>query len=197
MTHTDSPDLPDQLSSTDRQTLLRLARQAIMAIITGQPMPSLDRQFLSNPLRQEGTCFVTLTINGNLRGCIGGLEARQPLYADVIEHAMASATEDYRFSPVQPDELSLISIEISHLTIPQPLEYDNPQDLPRLLKPGIDGVVLKDGMRRATFLPQVWEKVPEPEIFLSMLCNKMGVASDTWKHHKLEVLIYHVEEFHE
>lgn len=197
MTQIDSRDQLDQLSAAERQTLLHLARQAITAIVEGQPMPDPDGDLLTEPLRQVGTCFVTLTIGGELRGCIGGLEASQPLFADVIEHAMASATQDYRFSPAQPEELPLISIEISRLTIPQPLTYDQPQDLPKLLKPGVDGVVLKDGMRRATFLPQVWEKVPEPEIFLNMLCHKMGASSDTWKRKKLEVLIYHVEEFHE
>lgn len=185
------------LNPQERATLLRLARQALEDGVNGRPLAHLDLEQFSPRLRQLGVAFVTLTIRGELRGCVGALEASQPLVEDVREHAVAAALEDYRFSPVQPAELSSIAIEISCLTEPQPLEYGQPKELLTLLRPGIDGVVLRDGLRRATFLPQVWEKVPEPEIFLSMLCRKMGAASDLWRAKKLTVLTYQVEEFHE
>jgi AmmeMemoRadiSam system protein A len=140
---------------------------------------------------------VTLTSHGELRGCIGALEATQPLVEDVRIHAIAAALEDYRFPPVHPEELPFIKIEISRLTTPQPLDYRDPADLLSQLRPGVDGVVLRDGMRRATFLPQVWEKVPEADIFLGMLCRKMGAPTETWRKKKLTVLTYQVEEFHE
>ena len=187
----------DQLAPLERATLLSLARQALEDGVNGRPRTALNLDDLPPRLRQPGVTFVTLTIRGELRGCVGGLEVSLPLAEDVRTHAVAAALEDYRFPPVLPAELSSISIEISCLTEPQPLEYDRPEELPAGLRPGLDGVVLVDGLRRATFLPQVWEKVPEPEIFLSMLCRKMGAATDLWRSKKLTVLTYQVEEFHE
>jgi AmmeMemoRadiSam system protein A len=157
----------------------------------------LDENELTPVLRAPGASFVTLTVEGVLRGCIGALEPYQSLAEDVREHARAAALEDYRFPPVSPEELERINIEVSRLTTPQPLGYSEPDQLPGLLRPGVDGVVLMDGYRRATFLPQVWEKLPNPIDFLEHLCVKMGASPDLWKRKKLEVLIYQVEEFHE
>lgn len=189
--------IPDYLSEEDRGLLLRLARQALERGVRRESKYTLDLQALPENLRQAGASFVTLTRHGELRGCIGALDAYQPLAEDVCEHAVAAALQDYRFPPVTPDELPEIEIEISRLTTPKPLVYNDPNDLPRRLHPPIDGVVLKDGFRRATFLPQVWEKLPDPEVFLSHLCQKMGAPPDLWKHKILEVLTYQVEEFHE
>jgi uncharacterized protein len=132
-----------------------------------------------------------------LRGCIGSLEAYQSLVADVQEHARQAALEDYRFPPVKAAEIAKLHIEISRLTAAVPLKYENPGDLPGLLHPNEDGVILKDGFRRATFLPQVWEQLPDPNEFLSHLCAKMSAPADLWKRKVLEVSIYHVEEFEE
>jgi AmmeMemoRadiSam system protein A len=148
-------------------------------------------------LREPGASFVTLTENGDLRGCIGALEPYQPLVQDVCEHAAAAAMEDYRFPPVRPDEVSLLEIEISRLTPPERLEYTDPLELPTHLRPHIDGVVLRDGFRRSTFLPQVWEKIPDPVTFLAHLCQKMGAPATFWRHKLLEVYTYQVEEFKE
>ena len=98
---------------------------------------------------------------------------------------------------MSPEELSQIEIEISRLTLPVPLEYSTPEDLLAKLRPGIDGVLLRDGVRRATFLPQVWEKIPDPAEFLDNLCYKMGVSPELWRKKHLDVSIYRVEEFHE
>lgn len=188
----------ETLTPDERRQLLQLARRSIEQAVCGNAglPPELDT--FPPALREIGVCFVTLTLpGGELRGCIGGLEAVQPLARDVWEHAAAAALDDYRFMPVAPEELPLIQIEISRLTQPQPLDYENPEDLPGLLHPNVDGVVLRDGLRRATFLPQVWEKIPDPREFLSHLCQKMGAASDLWRRRKLKVEIYHVEEFHE
>ncbi len=188
----------ETLTTAERKQLLALARQAIECAVTGGEFPDPDLAQLSPNLRADGVCFVTLTLpGGKLRGCIGGLEARFPLAQDVCMHAVAAALEDYRFLPVRPEELSLLSIEISRLTFPQLLEYDQPMDLPNLLHPLRDGVVLQDGLRRATFLPQVWETLPDPCQFLSHLCQKMGAAADLWRIRKLKVEIYHIEEFRE
>jgi AmmeMemoRadiSam system protein A len=136
-------------------------------------------------------------MHGELRGCIGALEPYQPLADDVHEHAIAAALQDPRFPPVSPDELDEIHIEVSRLGLAYSLEYFTAEDLTQKLRPHVDGVILRDGMRRATFLPQVWEKIPDPAKFLDNLCYKMGAAPDTWRRKHLEVLIYQVEEFHE
>jgi AmmeMemoRadiSam system protein A len=148
-------------------------------------------------LQQHGASFVTLTIQGALRGCIGTLEAYQPLVLDVVDHAAAAAIEDYRFSPVSPAEIQMIAIEISILTPPTRLEYSSPSDLMKKLNPGEDGVIIRDGRQRATFLPQVWEQLPDPGEFLTHLCQKMGAAGELWKNKNMEVLTYQVEEFHD
>jgi len=189
--------MPDCLSSDEKKNLLRIARQALMLAVNNQPVPPVDVKGLTLLLRENGASFVTLTEGGDLRGCVGALEPSMPLADDVQYHAIAAALQDYRFPPVRPDEVARIVIEISRLTLPQPLPYQDPQDLLTKLRPHIDGVILKDGFRRATFLPQVWEKLPQPRAFLAHLCQKMGAPSDLWERRELQVLIYQVEEFHE
>jgi AmmeMemoRadiSam system protein A len=189
--------MDDQLTAEEKQTLLRLARSALESGVRGDDLPSLDLETMTPHLRQPGASFVTLTIKGELRGCIGALEPLQPLAADVGEHAVAAALDDPRFMPVKPDELENIDIEISRLTLPRDLDYADTSDLLQKLRPGVDGVILRDGERRATFLPQVWEKIPDKAAFLDHLCAKMGAMPDTWRHRHLRVETYQVQEFHE
>jgi AmmeMemoRadiSam system protein A len=185
------------LTEAEKQTLLQLAREALDSGVNGKKLPPVDETRLTPLLRAAGASFVTLTVNGQLRGCIGALQPYQPLYIDVREHAVAAALEDYRFAPVRPGELSKIHLEVSRLTTPQALIYQDPDDLLARLQPGIDGVILREGSRRATFLPQVWAQIPAKEEFLSHLCVKMGAAPNLWKHKHIDVQIYQVEEFHE
>jgi AmmeMemoRadiSam system protein A len=189
--------MTDSLTDVEKQTLLRLAREAMECGVRGKKLPPVDAASLTPRLLEHGASFVTLTVNGDLRGCIGALEAYQPLVDDVREHAIAAALEDPRFRPVGEDELKRISIEVSYLSAPRPLEYSTSEDLPAKLRPHVDGVILKHDFRRATFLPQVWEKIPDPEEFLDHLCAKMGARSNLWRSTKLQVYIYQVEEFHE
>ena len=189
--------MDDKLTPEEKQTLLRLAREALEAGVRKQALPPIDPASLTPTLRADGAAFVTLTVRGNLRGCIGALEPYQPLAEDVREHAVAAALEDYRFPQVQESELPKIEIEVSRLTIPVPLEYSTPDDLLEKIHPGLDGVLLRDGLRRATFLPQVWEKIPDKELFMENLCMKMGATPDIWRRKHLQVSIYQVEEFHE
>ena len=190
-------EIEGNLNENDRAVLLRLARETIQLTAARQALPHLDLADYSKDLRQDGVSFVTLTIDEQLRGCIGALEAYQPLVLDVQEHAAAAASEDYRFSRVRPEEVPLLEIEISRLTPTQTLQYENWQDLIAQLRPGLDGVLIRDGRRRATFLPQVWEKLPDPQNFLSHLCVKMGAPENYWQTQKLDVSIYQVEEFKE
>ncbi len=189
--------MEDHLTKEEKKTLLTIARAALESGVRRQPLPSLDDENITPTLHAEGASFVTLTMHGNLRGCIGALEPYQPLVDDVREHAVAAAMEDYRFPPVQDNELANIKIEVSRLTRPVRLEYSDADDLLGKLRPTVDGVILKDGFRRATFLPQVWEKIPGPVEFLENLCYKMGASQDAWRRKHLDVLVYQVEEFHE
>jgi AmmeMemoRadiSam system protein A len=189
--------MTDQLTAEEKQTLLRLAREALVHAVRGGKLRPLDHKILTPSLRDQGASFVTLTIEGELRGCIGALEAYQSLADDVREHAVAAALEDPRFRPVDETELDKIQIEVSRLTAPYPLEYSSSEDLLTKLRPKVDGVILKSDFRRATFLPQVWEKISDPEDFLDHLCAKMGVKPNLWRNTKLQVFIYQVEEFHE
>jgi AmmeMemoRadiSam system protein A len=189
--------MKDKLTLEEQKTLLRVAREAMECAVKGERLPPLDPSTLSSNLREQGASFVTLTIRGQLRGCIGALEAYQPLAEDVREHAIAAALQDPRFPQVGKDELRRIQIEVSRLTRPIPLEYKDAKDLLSKLRPHVDGVILRDGFHRATFLPQVWEKIPNPPEFLANLCYKMGASRDLWQTRHLDVFVYQVEEFHE
>jgi len=186
-----------QLTPAEKTRLLEIAREAIVAAVHGSPPGPINRGDLTPLLQADGAAFVTLTVSGDLRGCIGALEAYQPLVDDVQEHAVAAALEDFRFPPVQAYELNSIKIEISRLTEPVPLAYEKPDDLLSKLHPHMDGVIIREGRHRATFLPQVWDKLPDPRAFLSQLCLKMGAPADYWTKNHLEVSVYQVEEFHE
>lgn len=189
--------MSSSLTDVEKQTLLRIARAAMESAVCGKSPPPLEEQSLTPALREKGASFVTLTVRGELRGCIGALEAYQPLAQDVREHAVAAALEDPRFPPVRETELNIIHIEVSRLTPPHELSYSNTDDLLARLRPHIDGVILKQGFRKATFLPQVWEKIPDPAEFLDQLCYKMGRRGNLWRETKLQVYVYQVEEFHE
>jgi len=165
--------------------------------LKGEELPPLNREELPPNLLEPGACFVTLTKAGQLRGCVGSIEAVQPLIQDVRDRAVGAAFGDPRFPSVTAPELEDLEIEVSILTSPEPLFYDTPKDLVRKLRVGVDGVILKGRFRRATFLPQVWENLPDPELFLARLCQKMGLAPDAWRVNKMGVDIYQVEKFSE
>ncbi len=187
------------LTPEEQRALLRLAREALERGVRHLPIPEPNWEALPPRLRQPGATFVTLTEDGQLRGCIGSLEAVRPLARDVQENAVAAALRDPRFWPVQPEELPRLRVEISYLTPLRPLVYTSPMDLLRRLRPGIDGVVLVDPEtgRRATFLPQVWEQLPDPATFLSHLSLKMGAPPDLWQQRPLQVYTYEVQKFAE
>ena len=190
--------MQEKLTHEEQRILLRLAREAMERGVRGEDLPPLDLSSLPLPLREEGSSFVTITLYGQLRGCIGALEAYQPLAEDVRAHAVAAALKDPRFPSLREEELSGIQIEISRLTRPIPLEYQDANDLLSKLRPHLDGVILRDdSYHRATFLPQVWEKIPKPAEFLDNLCYKMGLEPDIWRRKHFQVLTYQVEEFHE
>lgn len=181
------------LSDDQKQFLLKLARQSLEACVREQPPPSpTDAPAVA---RQKCGCFVTLTKRGDLRGCIGYLEGIKPLYEAVIDNAENAALRDHRFSPVRPEELAEIRVEISVLTPPVPLEHGGPDDLLKKLVPGQDGIILKRGFQQSTFLPQVWDQLPDKVQFLEHLSTKGGMPRDGWK--SAEVLRYRAIHFEE
>jgi AmmeMemoRadiSam system protein A len=150
-----------------------------------------------NPwLNDLAATFVTLKQSGELRGCIGSLKARYSLMDDLQSNAIAAAFHDPRFPPLSEDELDQIQIEVSVLSTPEKIRFVSEADLLAQLKPHIDGVIFNYGNNRSTFLPQVWEKLSSPELFMAQLKQKAGLAADFWSD---EVLIYRysVEKFTE
>lgn len=182
------------LDERQGQQLLVLARKALtekMAKGTGPAVP--DEPALST----RAATFVTLKIAGKLRGCIGNLEPVGALWEGVRDNAINAAFHDHRFSPLTPEELPSVRVDISILSPPKPLEYKDAEDLLAKLRPGIDGVILRDGRRGATFLPQVWHQLPSPRQFLDHLCLKAGLPRDAWQQAKLGIHTYQVQSFQE
>ena len=181
------------------QQLVRLARETIAAEL-GQPLHEdsmATGQLEDEAYQAHRASFVTLTIGGQLRGCIGSLVATEPITTNISKNAINAAFHDPRFSPLSLDEFSEVSIDISILSEPVRLPYDNANDLLTKLRPGIDGVILRKETASATFLPQVWEQLPKPEDFLEHLCLKAGLSSQAWRTGDLEVQIYQVQYFEE
>jgi len=160
--------------------LLSLARRSIEHGLQHGCALTVGAADYSETLRARRACFVTLHSEGKLRGCIGSLEARRPLIEDVAANAFAAAFRDPRFSPLARHELAAVHIDISVLSPPQPLQFESEQDLIDQLRPGIDGLILEAGTHRATFLPSVWEQLPEPRQFLEHLKLKAGLSGHEW-----------------
>jgi AmmeMemoRadiSam system protein B/AmmeMemoRadiSam system protein A len=173
--------------------LLQLARENLIAAVHKKELTLPEN--IPEYAKENRGCFVTLTINGNLRGCIGYIEPIKPLVQAVAENARNASMRDPRFAKVNENELGMIAIELSVLTVPVPLEFESPKELLEKLRPGIDGVILENGPYQSTFLPQVWEQLPDRVMFLEYLSRKAGVDSDGWKQSKVK--IYQAEHFEE
>ena len=156
--------------------LLPIARAAISRALNVPATANESAPWLSEP----GASFVTLTQRGELRGCIGSLQAHRSLLADVKGNAVSAALHDPRFTPLSADELGITDIEISLLTPSQVMQFRNEADALSQLRPGVDGIVFEFGGYRSTFLPQVWEQLPEPHQFMAHLKRKAGLPADFW-----------------
>lgn len=172
--------LNSQISPEGRAFLIDLAKKSIRSgLLEGKPF-ALNLNELSEELIQPRAAFVTLQKYGDLRGCIGSLEAHRPLAEDVSYNAYAAAFYDPRFPSVSADEIALLDIHISILTPAVQMNFKSEQDLIAQLKPGVDGLILEEKSKRGTFLPSVWEALPEPCEFLSQLKRKAGLPADYW-----------------
>jgi hypothetical protein len=180
-----------------RRQLLELARSTIKKAVQGEEVPEPKTRDIPTPFAEQRACFVTLTKDGQLRGCIGNIFPRESLYTGVMHMARGAALNDFRFPAVRANEVDQLEIEISVLTVPQPLAYGSPHELLDKLRPGVDGVVLRFGPKEATYLPQVWAQLPDKEEFLSHLAEKADLSPSAWKSTEAKVLTYQVEAFRE
>jgi len=173
--------------------LLKLARKTLEAHFKGK-RPEITED-IKKKFSEEKACFVTLTLSGELRGCVGSLEARQELWKDVVENSINAAFNDSRFPELALEELKKIKIEISVLSIPKKISFANLEEFKKKISG--KGVIIKKGWNSATYLPQVWEDISDKEEFLSSLCQKAGLNMNAWKEKGLDVWIYDVEKIKE
>ncbi|HEY0665961.1 MAG TPA: AmmeMemoRadiSam system protein A [Gallionella sp.] len=179
--------------NTDKgKTLLRLARAAI----AGEFGFISDDLLRSRWLEEPGATFVTLTLDDQLHGCIGSLQAYRPLIDDVRENAVAAAFYDPRFPPLSKEEFPRTLIEVSLLSKQESIRFSSEQDALAQLNPGLDGVVLEFGDHRATYLPQVWAQLPDPSAFIAQLKTKAGLPADFWSP-DIRLSHYTVQNWHE
>jgi len=190
---------PDRsaLTPAEGEVLLSLARRVLERAVLHGDFSRPDLEEFPARLREPGATFVTLTVFGELHGCIGSVQARRPLALDVTENALSAAFNDPRFPPLGPDDLPGLNIEISILTPLQPLSYTSPSHLVGQLRPGVDGVLIIRGRQRGLLLPQVWERLPDPAEFMAQLCLKAGLAPDAYLKTRLDVFVFQVQSFEE
>lgn len=170
----------ESYSEAECRLLIRLARQCISEGVAGNEPVRPEGEAIPIGLEKPRACFVTLKIDGRLRGCIGNLEANSSLVDAVLRNSYLAAFRDHRFDPVAESELDQLSYEISVLTPMVPLPVESEQDLIGKLRPGVDGLLFEADGKRATFLPSVWEQLPDARLFLSHLRQKAGLPADYW-----------------
>ena len=170
----------NMINEKQQQTLLTLAETAIRHALEHGTLLQVNPADYEEVLRQPSACFVTLQKKGQLRGCIGSLEANRSMVEDVIHNADAAAFSDPRFPPLLEDELSGLELDISLLTPAVEMHFASEKDLLSQLQPGIDGLIIEEGYRRGTFLPSVWEQLSLPEQFLQHLKLKAGLPANHW-----------------
>ncbi|MFH2093183.1 MAG: AmmeMemoRadiSam system protein A [Pseudomonadota bacterium] len=188
-----------ELSEQDGQLLLKLARQTILNAFgaEGNRMDLLKSKASKRVCEDKRGTFVTLHKGGELRGCIGNIEPGKTIFDGVVDNARYAAFKDSRFKPVSFKELDQIQIEVSILTQPEKLEYNSQQDLISKLETKTQGVIIEKGYHKATFLPQVWQQLDTPEVFLDHLCSKAGLSAGEWKSCNLDIYTYQVQLFEE
>jgi AmmeMemoRadiSam system protein A len=187
----------DQLTTEEGQYLLTVARQTIEDALWQKTNESAEDSGFSPKFSERRGTFVTLTMGGQLRGCIGHILPQESLFEGVKTNAINAAFRDPRFKPLAREELPKIQIEVSILTEPKPLAYEDGEDLLAKLRAGVDGLIIQKGAHQATFLPQVWEQLPDKKAFLTHLCMKAGLDADEWKRGELRVSTYQVQAFEE
>ncbi|MCG6937951.1 MAG: AmmeMemoRadiSam system protein A [Gammaproteobacteria bacterium] len=162
------------------EILLPIARSSIAEMLGLEHEAAQDIPWNASWLQQRGASFVTLTQQGQLRGCIGTLEAHRSLLEDVKSNAVSAAFHDPRFSPLRREEFGYTDIEVSLLSAMQAMDFSNEQQALQQLQPGTDGLVFEYGRHRSTFLPQVWQQLPSAKDFMAHLKQKAGLSASFW-----------------
>lgn len=188
------PSMNSPLAARDRAILLQVARQSIESGLHDSRPLEVELADYPEALHPLRATFVTLDIEHRLRGCIGTLEAHLPLVRDVADHAFAAAFQDPRFPPLRQEELPRLEIHISILSPSEPIQFGSEDELLAQLRPGVDGLILRLRGRSATFLPTVWESLPDPYTFLAQLKHKAGLPLDFWSE-ELKAERYTTETF--
>lgn len=187
------------MTKKEKQYLLDLSRRTLEKYLKEKSILAIEEDNLALPILQEKRgVFITIFKNGQLRGCIGNLRGDKPVFLSVIENTLAAALFDPRFPPLEEKELKDIKIEISLISQLKPLTLTKDiNQLIKYLKKKKPGLVIKKNLNEATFLPQVWKELKEPEEFLSHLCLKAGLGAEAWKFPGIEITEYEVEEIQE
>lgn len=175
-----APSFCIEIHPGGRRELLDIARRSIQLGLRGDTTVAIEVEQLEPPLGEPLGVFVTLSRQGALRGCIGSMASSTPLARGVADAAYSAAFQDHRFRPLREEELDELVIEISVLSPLEPIAPDSRQQLLGMLRPGEDGLLLEDGRHRSTFLPKVWEQLPDPDAFLDHLLAKAGLTADHW-----------------
>jgi len=177
-----------------QQQLMSVVKDAIYHGLEYNQTLCVETENFDSILSEKKATFVTLTISGNLRGCIGTLKAYQPLVIDLANNAFSAAFKDPRFPPLQKDEFKIIEYHVSILTTPTPIQFIDEQDLQQKIRPNIDGLILSEGSKRSTFLPSVWEQLPNKPDFIKHLKLKAGLPENYWSD-TIRVERYQVDKF--
>jgi AmmeMemoRadiSam system protein A len=187
----------EELKEEEGKALLVVARKTIDQALFRRKGETISPETHSPIYSEQRGTFVTLTLHGRLRGCIGHITPQESLLEGIRINALNAAFRDPRFRPLSKEEWENVKIEISILTAPKVLSYNGPEDLLKKLRLGVDGVIIQKGMRQSTFLPQVWEQLVDKRQFLTHLCMKAGLEGDAWEKGDLVVSTYQVQAFEE
>lgn len=186
-----------KLNKKQQKFLLQIARKTLEEYLFSKNKLEISKKDIENQLIDRAATFVTLTINNELRGCIGNILPKQPLYIDVINNSLSAAFADPRFPALEVKDIDKVKIEISILSKPKRINYDDVTDLLKKIKPKIHGVIIQSNFHQATFLPQVWNELEKKEDFLTNLALKAGLSPNAWKDPEIEFFCYTVESFSE
>ena len=180
------------VSEENKKFLLNLVRKALEEHLEGKES---DIENIPDELRNRGASFVTIQIDGESKGSIGTLFEHQELFLDVVENAKVAAFEDQRFVPLTSDDLKIAKIEISIIKNLKKLSYESEFELLNQINKDVNGVIVQQGIRIGTLLPQEWEKINDKVEFLQLICEKANLDKDVWKNPNSEIYVYETETF--
>jgi uncharacterized protein len=184
-------------TKAEQKKLLKIARDTISHYFLNREKLEIEPKKVGRKLSEKKASFVTLTLEGKLKGCIGNILPKLPLYKDVVNNSLSAAFADSRFPNLEEKEFKEVKIEISILTKPKRIIYESIENLLEKIKAFEHGIILQSSFHQATFLPQVWEDLPDKKDFLTNLALKAGLSGSAWQDPEIEYFYYTVEHFSE